>query len=59
MRDNILLLLAGIGAFLLSWAFFVYFQDDAFIILSLIAVVTLLARLVKNRFGHSSKKSDQ
>ena len=59
MKDNLMLLIAGIICALLSWVFFVYLQNYAFTILLLIFSVAVLAKPVKSKFGHGSKKPNK
>ena len=59
MKDNLMLIAAGIICALLAWAFFVYFQNSAFTILLLIFAVVVLAKPIKSKFGNSDKKPNE
>ena len=59
MKDNFLLLLTAIICALVAWAFFHYLQNYAFTILLFISVIAALAKPVKSKFGHSSKRPNK
>jgi len=55
MKDSILLLAIGFFCAGLAWAFFFYFQSQAFAILFLILMVTFLLKPIKRMLKQRSK----
>ena len=59
MKDNILLLTAGLVCALLAWLFYHYLGEYAVSIFLTIIFVSLLVSPIKSKFGHSKKKPNE
>lgn len=54
MKDNLMLLAAGIICALLAWAFFAYLQDYALTIFWVIIAIVVLEKPARKKFGHKN-----
>jgi len=58
MKDSVLLLITGLVCAGFSWLFFAYFQDKAFTILLFIALISILTKPVKSKFGNKRSSKE-